>query len=356
MRNTAAQVALAFVGITSGGGADTNSSYHDNAGVLNHVNPLIGTRGFTPNDNGGMIPSVAPPFAMTRWTPQTRENYISQVPYSDHDHRMHGFQATHQPAIWMGESGQVVITPGTGDVVQPAFERRGLSFRKEEERSTAYVYQVLLDADSVADAGWNLTEQWASDTLGSECPPCPGGAGGVPDTVQEGAGGKVRRDAAAEMPSNLLDERVLLNSVAEATTKVYQRAIRVAMSASAHVGHLRFDFEGKDAQRPHVTIQASRLNWTGSVEIDADKSEISGSNSQRQDWALGSDKPDSFRGYFVSRFSEPFTSYGVTQGAKVISGTTKLDGKDVGAYAIFGNATKRVETSRFPTARLLKRQ
>lgn len=343
MRNKAAQAVLAFVGITNGGGAGTNSSYHDNAGVLNHVNPLIGTRGFTPNDNGGMIPSVAPPFAMTRWTPQTRENYISQVPYSDHDHRMHGFQATHQPAIWMGESGQVVITPGTGDVVQPAFERRGLSFRKGEERSTAYVYQVLLDADSVADAGWNLTEQWASDTLGGDCPPCPGGAGGVPDTVQEGAGGKVRRDAAAEMPNNLLDERVLLNNVVEATTKVYQRAIRVAMSASAHVGHLRFDFEGKDTQTPHVTIQASRLNWTGSVEIDADKREISGSNSQRQDWALGPDKPDSFRGYFVSRFSEPFTSYGVTQSGKVISGTRKLDGKDVGAYAIFGNATRRVE-------------
>ena len=43
------------------------SSYHDNAGVLRYVNPKIGTYGVTPNGNGGMIPSVSPPFGMTRW-------------------------------------------------------------------------------------------------------------------------------------------------------------------------------------------------------------------------------------------------------------------------------------------------
>lgn len=86
--------------------------YHANAGVLKYVNPKIGTLGYSPNGNGCMVPSVAPPFGMTRWVPQTRENYISQVPYSDGDTHVHGFQATHQPAIWMGESGQVVLCPG----------------------------------------------------------------------------------------------------------------------------------------------------------------------------------------------------------------------------------------------------
>ncbi len=80
------------------------SSYHDNVGNLQYVNPKIGTYGITPNGNGGMIPSVSPPFGMTRWTPQTRENFISQCPYNDLDQYIHGFQATHQPAIWMGES------------------------------------------------------------------------------------------------------------------------------------------------------------------------------------------------------------------------------------------------------------
>lgn len=323
------------------------SSYHDHAGVLAHVNPLVGTRGFTPNDNGGMIPSVAPPFAMTRWTPQTRENYISQVPYADLDRRLHGFQATHQPAIWMGESGQVVITPGTtatgNDGVRPAFAQRGLTFRKEDERSTAYVYEVLLDADSVADAGWNLTEQWASDTMGKECPPCPGGAASVPENVEAGAGGRVRRGIVGQMPN--LEERILAGAQ-KSHRDVYERVIRVAMSASAHVGHLRFDFEdasGNNTQTPYVTVQASRLNWTGSVEIDAEKREISGSNSQRQDWALGPDNPISFRGYFVSRFSEPFADFGVTQGGHIRKGIAQLEGKDVGAYAMFSKSARRVE-------------
>lgn len=54
-------------------GGDGGGGYHVNAGVLRFVNPKIGTYGVTPNGNGGMIPSVAPPFGMTRWTPQTRE-------------------------------------------------------------------------------------------------------------------------------------------------------------------------------------------------------------------------------------------------------------------------------------------
>lgn len=50
-----------------------SDAWHENVGVLRYVNPKIGTYGVTPNGNGGMIPSVSPPFGMTRWTPQTRE-------------------------------------------------------------------------------------------------------------------------------------------------------------------------------------------------------------------------------------------------------------------------------------------
>lgn len=320
------------------------ATYHNNAGVLHHVNPLIGTRGFSPNDNGGMIPSVAPPFAMTRWTPQTRENFISQVPYSDHDRRLHGFQATHQPAIWMGEQGQVVIMPGMGDEVRPQFEKRGLAFNKRDERSTPYVYEVLLDADSAGEFGWNLTEQWASETMGGQCPPCPGGAGGVPDSVSEGAGGQVRRDLGS-IP--VLGEHVMEREswAVNACPAGYKHIIKAAVSASSHVGHLRVDFQDVhgDRKMPYFTIQASRLNWTGHVEIDAERQEVSSSNSQRQDWALGPDNPQSFRGYFVSRFSEPFTKYGTTKGGNVTHGSTDLEGKDVGAYVAFDKNVERVE-------------
>lgn len=160
--------------------------YHKGAGVLKYVNPLIGTYGTNPDGNGGMIPSVAPPFAMTRWTPQTRENFISQVPFSDSDRRIHGFQATHQPAIWMGESGQVVLTPGMGDV-QPLFQNRGLAFRKQDERSSPYVYEVLLDATQLLDHDWNATAEAAGDG------PVPGGIGAVPDTVSQGANRRTKK-------------------------------------------------------------------------------------------------------------------------------------------------------------------
>jgi hypothetical protein len=162
------------------------NDYHKDAGVLEFVNPLIGTYGTTPNGNGGMIPSVCPPFGMTRWTPQTRENFISQVPYGDSDRLIHGFQATHQPAIWMGEAGQVVLTPGMGEV-QPLFVNRGLEFRKKDESSTPYVYEVLVDATQLMNRDWNAT----ADAVGDG--PVPGGAGAVPEDVEEGANGRTRK-------------------------------------------------------------------------------------------------------------------------------------------------------------------
>lgn len=184
-------IQLLLVGLRGASSQPTGSkdapSYYDNAGLLNYVNPFIGTYGPDPNDNGGMIPSVCPPFGMTRWTPQTRENFISQVPYSYGDPLMHGFQATHQPAIWMGEAGQVVLMPGMGEV-QPLFQNRGLAFRKGDERSTPYVYEVLLDATQLLHRDWNATAEAAGDG------PVPGGAGTVPETVKEGANGRTRRD------------------------------------------------------------------------------------------------------------------------------------------------------------------
>lgn len=64
---------LGWGGGGHGGGKGGADGYHDGAGVLEFVNPMIGTYGITPNGNGGMIPSVGMPFGMTRWTAQTRE-------------------------------------------------------------------------------------------------------------------------------------------------------------------------------------------------------------------------------------------------------------------------------------------
>jgi putative alpha-1,2-mannosidase len=300
------------------------SRYHEDAGVLKYVNPHIGTYGTSPNDNGGMIPSVGVPFGMTRWTAQTRENYISQVPYHDGDSFVHGFQATHQPAIWMGELGQTVLMPGWTNEIKPAFEQRGLTIRKEEERSTPYVYEAILDADTEGEHDWDLTEAAAGEG------PVPGGAGQVPDDVREGANGRTRKRSDGP--------------------KYFQRSIRAAMSALSHTGYLRLDFEDARPNSAHsaredsyVLVQVTRQNWTGHIEIDPDRREVSGYNPQRQDYLLGPDKPTKFRGYFVSRFSQPFKSYGTTSARNISEETRRASGEDLGGYVRFAANANRVE-------------
>ncbi|KAF2092457.1 hypothetical protein NA57DRAFT_50296 [Rhizodiscina lignyota] len=265
--------ALSFLDFAASHPSPSSSGYYSNAGVLQYVNPRIGTFGYSPNGNGGMIPSVSPPFGMTRWTPQTRENYISQCPYHDADTYMHGFQATHQPAIWMGESGQVVLSPGFGGV-RPLFEQRGMSFSKSSETSTPYVYEVTLNADS-----------------------------------RSSSSGK---------------------------------SIQVAQTATSHVGYLRLDYS-KSSEAPYVFIQATRQNWTGQVNVDPEKREISGYNPQRQDYKLGPLHAPNFKGYFVSRFSEPFEGYGIAKGGDLSHGVKSGEGTHLGAYATFKSGMKRVE-------------
>ncbi|KAN0125372.1 hypothetical protein V8E53_015562 [Lactarius tabidus] len=46
--------------------------------------------------------------------PQTRKNYVLVTLYSYTNAKIHSFQGTQQPTIWMDESAQVVVVPGTG--------------------------------------------------------------------------------------------------------------------------------------------------------------------------------------------------------------------------------------------------
>ncbi len=134
-------------------------------------NRLIGNGGPTPDLSGGMIPSTGPPFAMTRWVAQTKVNYVSQTPYniSELTPTIHGFQATRQPAIWMGESASLALVPGVasnGDPtdIKPDFLARGLKFvggfaRRGDEVISPGYYSVKLE-DGVG--GTVLAEQSSS--------------------------------------------------------------------------------------------------------------------------------------------------------------------------------------------------
>ena len=109
---------------------------------LASVNPLIGTQK-SKIGYGGTMPFVSPPFAMTNWTPQTRQNKISITSYEYDDQAISGFIGTHQPAIWMGDYGYITLMPQTGELhTKP--EARQLAFSHSEESASPDYYAVSL--------------------------------------------------------------------------------------------------------------------------------------------------------------------------------------------------------------------
>ncbi|WP_103935289.1 GH92 family glycosyl hydrolase [Bryocella elongata] len=110
--------------------------------AVSYVNPLVGTQR-SAIGYGGTMPFVAPPFAMTDWTPQTRQNKISVTSYNYDDPQITGFMGTHQPAIWMGDYGYVTLMPQTGPLrVLP--QERGLAYDHREEEASPDRYSVWL--------------------------------------------------------------------------------------------------------------------------------------------------------------------------------------------------------------------
>ncbi len=102
------------------------------------VNPLIGTQK-SKIGYGGTMPFVSPPFAMTNWTAQTRQNKISITSYEYDDTAISGFIGTHQPAIWMGDYGYITLMPQVGELrTKP--EARQLAFSHGDETAKPDYY------------------------------------------------------------------------------------------------------------------------------------------------------------------------------------------------------------------------
>ncbi len=108
------------------------------------VNEYIGT-GSGPIGYGGTMPFVAPPFGMTDWTAQTRQNKLGVTSYKYEDTTISGFMATHQPAIWMGDYGYLTVMPEISDLKTGADERK-LAFRHTDEIVSPDYYSVWMDA------------------------------------------------------------------------------------------------------------------------------------------------------------------------------------------------------------------
>ncbi|PBK72155.1 hypothetical protein ARMSODRAFT_972828 [Armillaria solidipes] len=261
------------------------------------VNPLIGNAGPEPNFAGGMIPSVAPPFGMTRWVAQTHQNYVSRLPYNYSDSEIiHGFVGTHQPAIWMGESGMVGIVPGlssSGDgKVKALFEERGLQRRVGSENFSVSLYEVELETD---DGGSIDVAMTATSRVGH-----------FRFTFKTGTAWHPYILLQSSRPSELF----------------------------------------------HSTPTASHFNISypeGWTRIFPKQNRICGYNSEMQDWVIApiSSMQDvenkqragrghgGFKGWFCAVFDRGFDGYGVTQGSEQRDRALEGLGQEVGAYARF---------------------
>lgn len=134
---------------------------------VKYVNPMQGTAK-DPRINaveyGGMIPSTGTPFGMTRWTPMTAQNLIGTCPYLYSDTTFHGFLATHQPAVWMGESAEFAVTPGMGSV-KTTFEDRSLKYSHVGEVSTPQYFKTVLKTQEDTSIVAELTATSRTGTM-----------------------------------------------------------------------------------------------------------------------------------------------------------------------------------------------
>ena len=80
------------------------------------VNPLMGTDSSYELSNGNTYPSIALPWGMNAWTPQTGNNGNGWQ-YTYEAKKIRGFKQTHQPSPWMNDYGQFSLMPVVGNVI-----------------------------------------------------------------------------------------------------------------------------------------------------------------------------------------------------------------------------------------------
>lgn len=125
--------------------------------LLPYVQPMSGTAASTTlaatkhsearsEQFANTIPAVAPPFAMTQWTPQTQQTEQKCLaPYYYSDTILNGFRASH----WLSGSctqdyGSFTVMPVSGSL-SSALTDPTSPFAHDKERSSPAYYRVMLD-------------------------------------------------------------------------------------------------------------------------------------------------------------------------------------------------------------------
>ncbi|MGY4384752.1 putative alpha-1,2-mannosidase [Pedobacter sp. UYP24] len=110
------------------------------------INPLMGTASSPSLSNGNTYPSIALPWGMNFWTPQTGKMGDGWAYTYDAD-KIRGFKQTHQPSPWMNDYGQFSIMPVTGKKRWMQDDRASWFSHKAEVVKPYYYSVYLADAN-----------------------------------------------------------------------------------------------------------------------------------------------------------------------------------------------------------------
>jgi len=106
------------------------------------INPLMGTDSKFELSNGNTYPSIALPWGMNFWVPQTGHMGDGWI-YTYAADKINGFKQSHQPSPWMNDYGQFAIMPVTGHL-KVTEDGRASWFSHKAEIVKPYYYSVYL--------------------------------------------------------------------------------------------------------------------------------------------------------------------------------------------------------------------
>ena len=109
---------------------------------VDYVNTLMGTDSKISLSNGNTVPSVALPWGMNQWIPQTGKMGDGWA-YVYNSDKIRGFKQTHRPSPWINDFGQFSLMPVTGGI-RIDEDRRASWFSHKAEDARPYYYSVYL--------------------------------------------------------------------------------------------------------------------------------------------------------------------------------------------------------------------
>jgi predicted alpha-1,2-mannosidase len=111
--------------------------------LVKYVNTLQGTNSHWGYSYGNTYPTVAVPFPVHSWSPQTGKNGDGWK-YQYEARTIRGFQQVHQCSPWMGDYGVFSLMPVKGELVVNE-EQRASAFSHDREIAKPHYYKVTFD-------------------------------------------------------------------------------------------------------------------------------------------------------------------------------------------------------------------